>query len=137
MSTLEESKASFITILNEVDFNYKELDDTRITLGMSGDNAKSVNYIVTFDESGESVSIMGMNIACFNDKIAEGLVTINRLNKEYRWIKFVIDEDSDLLSFTDAVIEPNTAGKEILEIIGRNFHIIDEAYPEIMREIWG
>lgn len=137
MSNFEANKASFISYLKEINFKFQEIEDNVITFGMSGDNVKGVKYFVSFDEGGDTINITGTDIASFKDKLTQGFITVNRLNVHYRWIKFVIHEDGDLITFTDAVIEPNTAGKEIMELIGRNINILDEAYPEIMREIWG
>ncbi len=137
MSNLEECKASLIALLNATGIKYDLPEDGKVIIVISGDNVKGVKYIVSFDESGSTVNITGLDIASFGDKLAQGFVTVNRLNLEYRWIKFVIHGDGDLISLVDAVIEPGTAGEEIMQLIGRNVHILDEVYPEIMKEIWG
>ena len=67
------------------------------------------------------------------DKMAEALLLLNELNNSYRWVKFCIDEDRDLLVRTDAIVSEETAGKELLELTLRMSSIIDDAWPKIMR----
>ena len=137
MSNLEECIASLLEVFKVMDVKYDQLQENLFSFATSGDNVKGVRYFIDFDEDGHSVNISGMDIASFGDKLAQGFVVANRLNHQYRWIKFIIHDDGNIITQNDAVIEPGTAGKEIMELIARNMHILDNVYPEIMKEIWG
>ena len=70
------------------------------------------------------------------EEILPALVLVNQLNDEYRWIKFVLNENYEVIVMMDAVLDTDSAGKEVKKLLDRAFTIIDEAYPEIMKARW-
>ncbi len=81
-------------------------------------------------------------IRCFGfakvpeDRVAGALLACNRCNLEYRWVKFVLDDDHDLCAYDDAVVSPETAGEELKELLFRMLDIVDDCYPVFMKSIW-
>ena len=70
------------------------------------------------------------------ERMANMLLAVNKTNKAYRWIKWYIDDDRDVIADCDAVIDDSSASQECFEIILRMAHIIDTAYPELMRSMY-
>ena len=61
----------------------------------------------------------------------------SKLNNEFRWIKFYVDErDNTITLADDAIVQLDTCGEEIWEIMVRLSDIADDAYPTIMKAIW-
>ena len=64
------------------------------------------------------------------------LKLINELNCEYRFTKFTVDEDGDLNVAYDFPVDGENPAACACELVMRFVHIIDEAYPRIMRVLW-
>ena len=137
MSNIEASIASLIEVFKELDLNYNQHEENVFSIRLSGDIVEGVYYFIDFDEDSNSVSIIGMDIASFGDKLAQGYAVANRLNHKHRWSNFIIHQNGDINTRIDAIIEPETAGKEIMQLIARNIQTLDSVYPEIMKEILG
>ena len=58
------------------------------------------------------------------------------MNAHYRWIKFYLDKDSDIVADCDAYIDADTCGKECMSLVRRMVNITDEAYPTFARAMW-
>ena len=70
-------------------------------------------------------------------KLREIINLCNKLNNEYRWVKFVCDEEKcSVILKADHIINPETAVDYITEIMDCMMDISDEAYPEFMKVIW-
>ena len=62
---------------------------------------------------------------------------MSKLNDDFRWVKFSIDEnDNTVTASTDAVIRMDVAGEICYELVFRMVNIVDDAYPEIMKALW-
>ena len=60
----------------------------------------------------------------------------NRLNAEYRWVKFYLDKDGDVNAAIDAVISEDDCGEACMNLVHRIIRIVDDAYPEIAKTRW-
>ncbi|MCD8321781.1 MAG: YbjN domain-containing protein [Oscillospiraceae bacterium] len=70
------------------------------------------------------------------DKVMDLIVVCNSLNTQYRFVKFVVDSDNDLMNYSDAILTPETAGDECFEVLLRSLQIIEEAKPTFMKAIY-
>lgn len=131
-------KSLYMHYLDQNGVHYTDAAEFRVTVSYKGDNINSIPIQVFFDKNGKQfVQLDCWNIAKFNEqKMAVGLVTCNALNAKYRWAKFYLDSDMDVRCQADLVVEPNSVGEEIQEVLKRLVNIIDEAYPEIMKALW-
>ncbi len=131
-------KSLYMHHLDQTGVRYTDAGENRVTVSYKGDNLASIPIQVNFDKNGnEYVQLDCWNIAKFNEgKMAAGLVTCNALNARFRWSKFYIDSDLDVRCQADLVIEPNTTGQHIQEVLKRLVSIIDDAYPELMKALW-
>lgn len=125
-SFLNECKKQGLKILDQDSMFGKDIISLRFGL----DNTKLLVRVFFDDET--TAAIRGYDyVKVAEDKQAEALLCCNEMNKKMRWVKFVLD-DEEISVEDDAVIEENTAGAEILELIIRMCNIADEAYPVFM-----
>lgn len=91
-----------------------------------------------FDDKGHTVAIRCFRIAhAKQDSLIDILKKCNELNTRFRWVKFVVDNDNDINVEIDCIVNEETAGEVVLELVQRLCSIVDEAYPELMRIIYG
>ena len=92
---------------------------------------------VIFDEDGESAQILTSPIASVPaEKTAKLLLTLNECNHKFRWIKFYLDDDNDVIADGDVLFDEQNVGAACIEIVMRTASIIDDAYSDIMTGIW-
>ena len=127
---------NFINYLKERDFTFnvkeKEGTDTTVTFPYQG---KMTSFAFTGDD-GCYVSIHTVYENVPEEKFADLLIVCNELNTEYRWLKFYVDTDNDLMVEDDAILEPETAADECFELLVRRINILDDVKPRIMRAIY-
>lgn len=127
----------FTDYLDKKSTRYTFLSDNALTFSFRGENTSSIDISFFFGESGRDVAIYSFNIAKFpEEKVAEACFMCSKLNSQYRWVKFYVDEDNELTAEADALIDPYTTGEECYELLMRTANIIDEAYPTIMKTLW-
>jgi hypothetical protein len=61
---------------------------------------------------------------------------INEINQKYRWVKFYMNSEGNVMIDADCILDMETCGQECLEIMQRTADIANDAYPILMREIW-
>lgn len=89
----------------------------------SGDDGKYLSLYIVFE-----------NVPA--DKITDALFVCNELNCAYKWATFYIDGDNDIIIHDDAILSPETAAGETIELMIRLFNITDEAKPKLMKVIY-
>ncbi len=91
-----------------------------------------------FDDDGNSVHMLTAPIASVpEERIPRMLETINDLHKRFRWVRFYIDDDNDLVADSDIIIDDVTAGDMCVELVMRTASIVDDVYADIMKTLWG
>lgn len=97
-----------------------------------------LGVLVVFDSDGESLqvsSVLPMRVP--KGKLLEALDAVNTINKTYRWTRFYVDpEDGRVMSQVDAVVNPDTVGPVVRELIIRTTNIADDAYPILIKELY-
>lgn len=110
-----------------------------VELPMTGDNLTVVlNYLSADDDN--DVQVRTDPFAHFPaDRIADGRKLANKMNQEYRFIKFVVDDDGDMLAQYDLPVHLQTKdlGEAAIEAMVHFVKIIDESYPNVMKTLWG
>ena len=117
-----------------------EYDNPMITLGFGGGDFSYTHVLIhlVFDLDGESAQVVTSPIANVPaEKTAKMLLILNDCNHKFRWVKFYLDDDNDVIANGDAMFDEQNAGAACIELIMRTASIIDDAYPEIMKGIWG
>lgn len=116
-----------------------EGDKPLVALNFGGGDF-SYNHVrihVFFDMDGESAQVVTSPIVSVPaDKTAAVLLAVNSANTRFRWVKFYIDDDNDLIAEADAIISEPTGGEVLTELVGRTASIIDDVYADFMRAVW-
>ena len=93
-------------------------------------------YLISQDDDND-VEVRVFELAQISEEKKPRLLKlINELNCEYRFTKFTIDEDGDLNIAYDFPVDGENPAACACELVTRFVHIIDEAYPRIMRALW-
>ncbi len=131
-------KQIFMQGLNEKRIAFTDFNDQQVRIVYSGNNLKSIPIHISFDEDGDrDCELFCLEIANFSDKVGEGLVLCNDLNEKYRWVRFYLDSDNDLVVAADGDFSENFVCDDNLVNIQRLVNAIDLAYPQIAQELWG
>ena len=136
---MADYKQLFMSYMDAKGVKYQELDNNAVRVSYNADNAKSVTVFVIFDENGKNLAAFrSWDIAKFkDDKWVDGLTVCNTLNRKYRWAKFCLSEEGSLSAEDDAVLDEASCGEECMQLVQRMVNIVDEAYPTVMKAIWG
>ena len=70
------------------------------------------------------------------DTRAKALEACNAMNSKFRWVKFYAGKDMEITVQLDAILNEETCGKEVMELVLRMVGIVDKAYPEFMKARW-
>ena len=117
-----------------------DFDNPMIALGFGGGDFSYTHVAihVVFDLDGQSAQIITSPIASTPaDKTSKMLLILNECNHKFRWIKFYLDEDNDVIANGDVVFDEQNAADACIELIMRTASIVDDAYADIMKGIWG
>ena len=118
---------------------YDESQPEVIRTGFGGlKNKQLLEILCIFGEDGSDVAIRSFNFCNVpTAKLAEAHAFCSEMNKLYRWVKFYIDENDNTVTLADdAVIQLDSCGEEVFELILRMAQIADDAYVQFMKLIW-
>ncbi len=107
-----------------------------LQFGIKNGGSYRVRFISSDDDNDVSVRAYAI-VSVDSAKRSKVLEAINTVNDKYRYAKFVIDEDNDINVEYDFPVRSNNVEKCASEILSRFVNIIDEAYPVIMRAVFG
>ena len=116
-----------------------EYDNPVIVLNFGGGDFSYTHVAIhlVFDLDGTSAQIATSPIASAPaEKTAQMLLALNACNHKFRWIKFYLDDDNDVVANGDVIFDEQNTADACIEMIMRAANIIDEAYPDIMKTIW-
>ena len=117
----------------ELKYSFKEVnDDIVVSFPYDG---KFTNFVFSGTD-GCYVSMYTVFESCPADKVQDMLVLCNSLNAKYKWLKFYVDKDSDIMVEDDAIVTADNAAAECFELLARRINILKEVKPEIMRLIY-
>ena len=108
-------------------------DFSSITTQFDLENVDGINVFIRFDPGDHTVHLKTSNIITFPEtKLMEMLALANALNGQFRWVKFVVDEQNkSIIAEDDAVIDLDSCGEEVFECSLHFAQIVDAAYPLI------
>ena len=110
-----------------------------LQIPFSGKNVTNIIlYIISKDDS-PAVNMRTMPLARVpEDRSAAVLQILNACNLKYRYIKFSLDNERDILAQYDVPVRAgmDAIGEICEEILARFGHILDECHPEIMKAIY-
>lgn len=117
---------------------YEDIREFVIKISYEGENLFSIPIFVYFEEDGAPiVAVKCWNIANFSGRKDLAVTLCNELNEKYRWVKFYVDGDADVVAELDAYISEQECGSVCTNLIRRMVSTVDDAYPMLMRALWG
>lgn len=136
---MENYKEAFVAFLQENNVKFQDINDRVVTLSWASKKVPNgIKVLVAFDQDNNH----GVHFVCNGfavvpeEKLGAVLMACNGLNKLYRWFKFYIDDDMDVMVEDDAIVDIESVGKECLELILRMVNVVGDAYDPIMKAIY-
>ena len=134
---MQKYAREFTMYLDSQGIKYTEQNENVVKVIYEGENLNTISIFVIFDEDGENlVQIRSWEIINFKNSEAKAYIACNEMNDNYRWLKFYIDGDADIVAEMDAVIDMDTCGEVCLSLVRRAVRIIDKAYPTFAKARW-
>lgn len=134
------NRASLAFVEHDLKFEHKDdYDKPVITLDFGGGDFSytHVSIHIVFDLEGNSAQVGTSAIAKVpHEKTVKMLTVLNECNNKFRWAKFYLDDDNDVVANTDLVFDEINVGDVCVEIVRRMASIIDDAYADIMKSLW-
>ena len=117
----------------ELKYSYRENgDDVIVNFPYDG---KFTNFVFRGPD-GCYVSMYTIFESIPAEKVPDMLVVCNQINAKYKWLKFYVDKDNDIMVEDDAIVTPDNAADECFELLARRINILKEVKPIIMRAIY-
>ncbi len=130
-------KALIKNALDEKGIRYREPEDGILTISYGGHNINDIDVIVDIDPDEGKIQLICYSIGKFEqEQFAKALIACNACNARFRWVKFSVDEDNEIVVRADAILDEETCGEECFELVVRMIQIIDDAYPAFMKARW-
>ena len=111
-----------------------------IFTGFNLESSGEHNILMFFSDDNSAVQVVMPNVgnAAFPaDKLPAMYELCSKLNKEYRWVKFYVDEESRNIRATDdGVIQLDSCGPECERLLIQLVRIVDQVYSRIMKAFW-
>ena len=141
MATGATNAQLFCDLLDEKEIKYQTNDlqdgDVLVQMSWNAENAPTIEIYVILDGDGESCAIRALPQVRVPEAKLEGMWALeNSLNGRFRWARFYTDNDNDVVLQCDAVLTEATAADVCFELSLRLLNIADEAYPEMMKQLW-
>lgn len=129
---------SFADVLTRNGLKHSEVEQLGekevVEFGMNTETTK-VRVVSFFDGDTLATRIFAFSKIPDN-KFGDALLACNSLNDEYRFVKFYIDSDNEVVIAADDFLDEDTAGEEAMKVAMATIHIADEAYPKLQKAIW-
>ena len=122
----------------EIKYRLEEQEDAAILhVGVNGQSTHyEIAIIATSDKN--DITVRVMQLARLPEaKRAAILSVINEQNNHFRFVKFVLDNDGDINLLWDCPVSAQNVGGMCWEITVRIMGIINDAFPEFMKCLWG
>ena len=105
--------------------------------GVSGDAASYSFLFIKQDDEDNDVSLRVFDVVKFPEhKKDKGLEVLAKLGRQYRFIRFAMNDEGEVNAEYDFPMEFSPIGEGAFEMMVRFTDILDNCYPELMRAIW-
>lgn len=102
--------------------------------GMTGDHSKYQFLFIKSDDKGNDVVVRSLPIVSVpRSRYDQAYELLNSLQQEYRFIKFILDKDGDVIVAYDFPVAYPDIGQGAVEILLRMAKIVDNCYPKLAR----
>lgn len=108
-----------------------------LNAGMSGDASTYRFLFIKKDDTGNDVALRVFKLAhCPPERKTAVCRLLNDFQVEYRFVRFVMDDDGDINVEYDFPAIYSPIGEGAVEVLMRLTHILDQCYPKLMRALW-
>ncbi len=113
----------------------KELDHSSILVaGMTGRMTSFEVYFVSKDNDND-VALRIFDLVHIDPMLMTPLLhAVNKLNRKYRYAKFVVDEEENCVNIEfDVPLHAENTGSIAIELLARASRAVDDAYPILVQ----
>ncbi len=110
----------------------READQPVVRIPYNGEFFRDVVFSFVFDEDGLTVGLRVFSIAKFGrSQLDDAYEFCNRMNSEFRWMRFFVDGDRELTASADAIVTPETCADVCRQLLARAVGIVDAVCKEL------
>lgn len=112
-------------------------DSSIVEAGFVLDNGPNVivRFISRDDDNDVAVRVFDL-VKVKEDQQESMIKVINDLNKEFRFLKFVIHDSGSVHVENDLYLRTENVGEVAAEMFVRYMQILKQAYPKLMKALW-
>ncbi len=124
----------------ELKFCTERTDETSyVETGFNTDRAGVIKILFLSSDDDNDVAARAYNVirGIPEDRRDQVLKTVNVCNRRFRYVRFSMDDDGSIDAEYDFPQCAEPVGEMAFEIAVRFTQVIDEAYPLLMKAIWG
>ena len=115
---------------------HEKTSDVWLQFSVKNGSSYRIRFISKDDDNDVSVRVFGL-VRVETEEKPRILAALNELNVKYRFVKFCCDNDGDVNVEYDYPVKAVNPAASAKEMVIRFTQIIDEAYPVLMRALWG
>ena len=115
---------------------HEKTSDVWLQFSVKNGSSYRIRFISKDDDNDVSVRVFGL-VRVETEEKPRILAALNELNVKYRFVKFCCDNDGDVNVEYDYPVNSISPAASAKEMVIRFTQIIDEAYPVLMRALWG
>ncbi len=122
----------FLMLLNREDIRYLTLSEKIVQAVFRGENVESILVYLTFEAEGRDVALRIPQILRVPPAQREKMYrTCSEFNRNFRWLRFYVDEQNELCASTDSMLLETTGARDCYEIMMRAVCLVDDIYPRL------
>lgn len=127
---MQSMREAGIDYRSDTPLDDENLIDT-IRVGWAGANLPATVILFRVNDRGAHLEVEDLGHVAPGLR-SQALELVNTLNGSYRWITFVVEEDSRITCSSDVFMVPEVAGLFGIAAMGRMFDTLDEVYPRLL-----
>ena len=123
---------------DSTEIHYNELGNTTMELFQTEKTAGQIRMVLGFNGPDDTHPwLKSWSLGEFpKEKTAAALIACNNVNKDYRWIRFYLDDENSVVAAADLIVDELNVVEKVIEMVFRMASIIDAAYPVFMKARW-
>lgn len=130
---MSDYKQLCMEYLDKKGIKYMNMGENLLRVDSNESNLQiSIALIFNPDGSG-MVEFKSFNIINMVNKRQKAIDVCNKINSEYRWVKYYVDDDDAICCGADAYVTYDACGDICLNMLIRVATITNEVYPEFAR----
>lgn len=127
-------KQIYMQHLDNRGVNYTEPREDVVKVSYKSENLSGIPVLAFFDKDGDGmVEFKCFDIINMKGKTQEGMAACNEMNAKWRWVKFYIDDDDDIICEADSYICEDNCGEVCESMMDRMADIVEKSFPTFAR----